>query len=124
MILFNTTVSVPTDVIRQIGLEITQSAMREICSRNFTMDDAALIEYILENAAFTVAAKSEKSCEGWTLEKRQAEVIANELRNGRKIMAIKEFRSATGADLRSAKLFLDKFGCSEIGATEFLAVFV
>lgn len=127
MILFNTNVSVPKHVIQQIGNEIKNTLMRDlhIDPRFETLhDDLQVINDKLANAIYSFAISQEKSCEGWSLEKHQAERVANELRNNRKIMAIKEFRTYTGAGLRDSKLFLDKFGMGEIGAMEFLAVFV
>ncbi len=127
MILFNANVSVPKHIIIAIGDEI-----RAILIRNLTNDpryammndDIQIINNKLENAIYSFAASQEKSCEGWKLEKYQAERVANELRSDRKIMAIKEFRTYTGAGLRDSKLFLDKFGLGEVAAMEFLAVFV
>ena len=73
------------------------------------------------------AAHSEKSCDGWRLDPHQAQTIASEMRKGRKIMAIKEFRGATGAGLRDAKEFIEKFGengTGDVAAMEFMNVFV
>lgn len=127
MILFNANVSVPKHIIESIGNEIRNIFMRNLHGDpRFEMmqDDLQVINTKLENAIYSFAASQEKSCEGWTLEKHQAEAVANEMRLGRKIMAIKEFRTYTGAGLRDSKLFLDKFGMNEVGAMEFLAVFV
>jgi hypothetical protein len=127
MILFNANVAVPKHIIEAIGNEIKNTLMRDLHGDpRFEMlqDDLRVIEHKLENAIFSFASSQEKSCEGWSLEKHQAEAVANELRLDRKIMAIKEFRTYTGAGLRDSKLFLDKFGMGEVGAMEFLAVFV
>lgn len=127
MILFDTKVSVPKHILLHIGEEIRHMFMRSLeADPRFEMmrDDLQVINNKMENAITAFAISQEKSCEGWTLEKHQAERIANEIRNYRKIMAIKEFRAATGAGLKEAKYFLDKFEMNEIGAMEFLAVFV
>ena len=127
MILFNANVSVPKHIIEKIGNEIKGLLIRDLQSDpRFEMmqDDLQVISNKMENAIYSFATSQEKSCEGWSLEKHQAEAVANELRLDRKIMAIKEFRTYTGAGLRDSKLFLDKFGLGEVGAMEFLAVFV
>ena len=127
MILFNANISVPKHIIQQIGNEIKNTLMRDLHSDprySMLFDDLQVINDKLANAIYSFATSQEKSCEGWSLEKHQAEAVANELRKDRKIMAIKEFRTYTGAGLRDSKLFLDKFGLGEVGAMEFLAVFV
>ena len=127
MILFNANVSVPKHIIEQIGGEIQNLFLRDINSDSrysMMQDDIQVLNDKLSNAIYSFATSQEKSCEGWSLEKHQAERIANELRLDRKIMAIKEFRTATGAGLMDSKIFLDKFGLGEVAALEFLAVFV
>lgn len=127
MILFDTKVSVPKHIIMHIGDEIRKALFKDLESDpryEMMFDDLQVISNKMDNAIYAYASSQEKSCEGWALEKHQAEAVANELRLGRKIMAIKEFRAATGAGLRDSKLFLDKFPLNEIGAMELLAVFV
>lgn len=129
MILFQANVAVPAHIVEQIGSGIKQLLIKTLASRGLKDDrfDELTIHEIsmtMNDVVDAYAARQEKSCEGWTLTKDQAELVAFELRNDRKIMAIKQFRTATGAGLRDSKLFLDKFGLGNVGAIEFMAVFV
>ena len=125
MLLFETRVAVPKNVVYQIGMQVVDRLIEDLLkSSEFGVNDINLIKHKAENAALAYANTQEKSCEGWSIEKDQAVMIADQLRRGLKIAAIKEFRAATGAGLRDAKLFLDKFEPNEVGAMEFMAVFV
>ena len=125
MILFETRVSVPENVVYQIGTNVVDYLINDLLQNSdFSVNDINLIKHKAENAALAFAKSQSKSCDGWSLTKDQANMVAHELRRGLRIAAIKEFRAATGAGLRDAKEFLDKFQPNEVGAMEFLATFV
>ena len=125
MILFETRVAVPKNIIYQICMDMKDKVLNDLVQNSeFAAPDIMMIQTRMETVAAAIANSNEKSCEGWSLEKHQAEMCAAAIRNGQKILAIKEFRAATGAGLREAKLLMDKFEMNEIGAIEFMAVFV
>jgi len=128
MIYFETRVSVPEHIVAQIGYEIRhrfldglKQEMRIAPTIKFNIDE------ILLSAIREYASTQMKTCEGWSLTADQAKTIASEMRANRKIMAIKEFRAATGASLRETKAFLENFGEDGVGekaGLEFLDTFV
>lgn len=130
MILFQTNVVVPKHIIDQIGIELRHLLIKEMASRSLSaisdLNENIIHEVsdIMTTVVHAYASKLEKSCDGWSLTKEQAENIAYKLRKGLKIMAIKGFRKATGAGLADSKYFIEKFGLGEVAAVEFLAVFV
>lgn len=128
MIYFETRVSVPKHIVEKIGLEIRERFMRGIYEEtHLSSRDIGQIDEILQSVILKYSSNQEKSCDGYSLTKDDAEIIANEMKQNRKLMAVKEFRRATGAGLREAKSFLEKFGVQGIGETaaiEFLSVFI
>lgn len=128
MILFQANVAVPKHIIDQIGQNIKSKLVHELALKldEFQMSEIDLmnVENTLNGVIWAVANAENKTCEGWSLSKEQANDIAHQLRQDRKIMAIKRFREATGAGLADSKYFIDKFGLGEVAAIEFLTVFV
>ena len=125
MILFETRVAVPKNTVYQIGCSVADQLIKSLIENSeFSANDINLIKHRAEQAALAIANSTEKSCEGWTVDHDQANLIASLLRKERRIEAIKEFRAATGAGLREAKDLIDKFPADNRGAMEFLATFV
>lgn len=117
-------VSVPSSVVRKIGEDIKNLVVGDLAGMGiFNLDQLKVIELTIDEKTRIMALNSAKSCEGWTLSAEQASDIAILLKDYRKIDAIKEFRAATGAGLKQAKYFIDKFGIGVEGFVNFRQAF-
>ena len=109
---------VPSRVIKSIGEDI---------KRNFLLRQVHHSEEELMRMAhdfdMSVSQVSDEHCpsvDGYRLTDKQVDVIADLLRLGKPIGAIKEFRAATGEDLRTAKNFIDRFAKGKTAEEAFL----
>jgi ribosomal protein L7/L12 len=128
-IMFQTYVAVPRDVIMEIGQGIRRFVVTEMVHQKNTYDsykedDIKDIGLLIDGAVAAYADAGSKSFDGWNLGKEEAREVASKIRQGLKIMAIKEFRTHTGAGLKEAKEVIDNFTCDEQGALRFLAAFM
>ncbi len=125
MILFQTSVRVPGGVVRRLGTELKYLLLNDITQNNdFSSKELHNIRKSMEKVVDEFSNSQKKSCDGWELDQSVAYTIADHLRRGKRINAIRDFRSATGAGLKESKDFLDRFGTGEIGSVEFIASFV
>lgn len=129
MISFRTNVSVPKDVIEQIGEQIKNLVVVDMHTEArqwnvWTPQEVERVKQLIGKAVVNYAFTEQKICDGWTLEREEAEIIAAHLRDYKLIYAIKAFRTATGAGLAESKYFLDKFGKGPFSAEEFLTAFI
>lgn len=126
MLIFQTHAAVPEHVVRQIGLEIKEIVVRNLID-DFQLADKDKDIYrftkVMDRAINAYAKAEKKSCEGYELDKKSAHTIAQFLRKGQKINAIKEFRFQTGTELKEAHKLINSFAASEVGAVEFLVTF-
>ena len=126
--LFQTHVEVPEWVIKKIALEIKEKFFEEMlidhhfdylskgCRMyNLGMKYNKVVDDFTENYT--------PEYQGYRVSMGRAKIIAHYLKNHRKIDAIKEFRSETGADLRDSKLLIDEFGTGPESGSKFLAAF-
>lgn len=126
--LFQTHVEVPEWVIKKIALEIKEKFFEEMlidhhfdylskgCRMyNLGMKYNKVVDDFTENYT--------PEYQGYRVSMGSARIIAQHLVNRKKIDAIKEFRSETGADLRDSKLLIDEFGTGPESGSKFLAAF-
>jgi ribosomal protein L7/L12 len=128
-ILFQTCVAVPSDTIAMIGegirrLVITEMKNEMIYYDAYTKEDVNTVDTLITKAIEAYVDATKKSCNGFSLDASQARAVAGYMRRNQKILAIKEFRTHTGAGLKDAKDTLESFGYGEIGAMQFLSAFV
>jgi hypothetical protein len=116
---------VPQSVIKAIEKDIKNEFTKQLTQYKGMGDD--WVEMLLKDfdiALQNVADKNFKSADGYRLKQSSALEIANFLKNGKKIEAIKEFRLATGEGLRESKHFIDKFQTGDQGYIDFLNAFL
>jgi len=112
---YTTTITVPEEAIRKIGNDLLNTVLCDI-GRDVGVDDINLTDEQIERIGMKMTTALETLCkinrvsvDGYHLNSKQITDIYFELAHGRKIGAIKMFRSATDAGLREAKEFIDKF---------------
>lgn len=105
--IFQTYQQVPERVIKAIGEDIK----RNMALRLRYMESDQLMEIManFDLAIDQVASEKSPSVDGYRLTDRQVGDIAEYIRIGKPIDAIKEFRMATSAQLREARDFIYKF---------------
>ena len=114
---YTTTTVVPEAVVREICRELTNNTIHGLLSEEMDLSDEQilLIKQDMVRISASMCKDSRPSVDGWELNRNQVAEIVYELTNYRRIGAIKAFRSFTGAGLRHAKEFIDKF-CADPGA--------
>ena len=105
--MFQTYQRVPRRVIKAIGEDIKANFMRRNC--HLDHEDQIKLSVELDLAIAQIADEHSPSVDGYRLADKVVSVIADLIRNGKPIAAIKEFRAATGEGLRESKDFIDKF---------------
>lgn len=123
MITFRTDVQVPKETIRQIERTITDNVMKSKYLFYFSSGELETVNMALQQA-FEVLTKSPVLNADWELPEKTVLEIANSLRSGKRIFAIKEFRTATGADLREARNIIDQFPLDNRGGKLFIMTFI
>lgn len=98
---------VPRRVIEAIGKDIRANFMRRMV--HLDHEDLIRMGHDFDMAISQIADEHCPSVDGYRLTDKVVSVIADLLRMGKPIAAIKEFRAATGEDLRKSKDFIDKF---------------
>ncbi len=121
--LFQTYVSIPSHIIEKIGYEIRRRFIKSLEKDGVPEEEIYKLSGRLSIACAEVANNYSSTCEGWSIDQRQAIEIANMLAKGERIQAIKMFRSATNSGLREAKEFIDKFRLDGSGAASFMIAF-
>lgn len=118
--IFNISQRVPSKTIEEIGKAIAKEV-----DKNLKVDDdlKAYIRTIMMMSISKIATFSEPIVEGYKLTACQVSVIAGYLDDGQKVSAIREFRLATGSNLRESKGFIEKFGTGPAAAKTFMRVF-
>lgn len=109
---------VPRRVIQAIGDNIKHNFMRRMVHLNH--EDLIKMSHDFDMAISQISDEHCPSVDGYRLTDKQAVVIGDLLRMGKPIGAIKEFRAATGADLREAKNFIDNFSKGKTAEEAFL----
>ena len=109
--IYSTHVAVPESAIHQICTDLLRNTIHECAGEDIdlTQHQLMLLSRKMNAVMDSMCQSNRVSIDGWRLEDKQIYEIANELHNGRKIGAIKAFRSATGAGLKEAKHFIDSF---------------
>lgn len=105
--IFQTYQRVPARVIKAIGQDIKRNMFLRL--RHMNQDDLLQMGLDFDMAIDQVASEHAPSVDGYRLTDKQVGVIADLIKMGKSIGAIKEFRYATGEGLREAKHFIDKF---------------
>ena len=105
--MFQTYQVVPQRVIKAIGQDIMKNVMLRM--RHLEDKEAVQLVHEIEMAIDQVASEHSPSVDGYRLTDKQVGEIGELIKIGKPIGAIKEFRFATGAGLREAKTFIDKF---------------
>lgn len=105
--MFQTYQRVPQRVIKAIGQDIKKNIMLRM--RHLEDGEALQLLHEIEMAIDQVSSEHAPSVDGYRLTENQVAVIGDLIRMGKPIGAIKEFRHATGEQLREAKNFIDKF---------------
>ena len=116
--------AVPQRVIKVIGEDIKAKFAYQLSQYKGMGDD--WVEMLLkdfDNALQAIADENSKVVDGYRLKESSVKEIAEFLRIGKRIAAIKEFRYATGEGLKEAKHFIDKFQTGDQGYIEFLNAF-
>ena len=122
--IFSTSTAVPANTIKEIGLELQKRAMiRLLQMGGLTDEDLDKITYAFSKELFKLVIENVATVDGLSLKKDDVSFIANLLKNGKRISAIKEFRSVTGIGLREAKDFIDEFPSDVRGALDFMNTF-
>ena len=117
MISMQTTVVITPDVIRQIRDKVVDHTMKSLILHDFETDSLDTIEQILRQAFGSVSQDNKPIAqEDVNLSDQEVTDIAKFLLEGKKVYAIKAFRSATGKGLKDSKDFLHKFGLG-VGAS-------
>ena len=107
MFMFESYQMVPSNVIKQIGNAIFEAYVKDLHLADEMLD---YIKIIFNHAVKEVASNATPSVDGYKLNNKQVEAVASHLANGKRISAIREFRSATGCDIKKAKDIIDRFG--------------
>jgi len=113
---------VPGRVIKAIGEEIQRNFELRIRASRSTEEINDLLTNF-ELAIAQVSTENAPSVDGYKLCDQVVAEIGELLRQNKRIPAIKEFRMATGAGLREAKYFIDKFASGEEGFIQFTNAF-
>jgi len=113
---------VPGRVIKAIGEEIQRNFELRIRASRSTEEINDLLTNF-ELAIAQVSTENAPSVDGYKLCDRAVAEIGELLRQNKRIPAIKEFRMTTGAGLREAKYFIDKFASGEEGFIQFTNAF-
>jgi hypothetical protein len=125
---FHPEVKVPKNIVCQIGDDIRIRFLEKVANhiRWIRREDHEMLDELFRSVVYDLTNNRDKSSDGWVLDERTVDVIANEMTQFQKIGAIREFRSITGASLRESKEFIEKFGASGKGplaAKEFRRAF-
>lgn len=109
--IYSTHVAVPENTIRNICTDLMRNTVHECMGIDMNLDQhqLALLGRKMNGIIDSMCKANRISVDGWHLEQDQVNEIAQELHNGRKIGAIKAFRSVTGSDLKTAKDLIDSF---------------
>jgi hypothetical protein len=109
--IYTTTVAVPEETIRTICTNLKRNTMHGMLGMDIHLDDEQLylMEKKMDAVIDSMCDSSRITVDGWHLTDANVLEIASFLRDCQKIAAIKAFRSFTGAGLREAKEFIDKF---------------
>jgi ribosomal protein L7/L12 len=105
--MFQTFQRVPKRMIQAIGEDIKKNFLLRMV--HHSEQELMRMGHDFDMAISQVSDEHCPSVDGYRLTDKQAAVIGDLLRMGKSIGAIKEFRAATGEDLRTAKNFIDKF---------------
>ena len=105
--MFQTYQQVPERVIRAIGEDIKKNMALRL--RYLEADKLMDVMVDFDLAIDQVASEKSPSVDGYRLTDLQVGNIAEQIRIGKPIDAIKEFRMATSAQLREARDFIYKF---------------
>lgn len=126
MISFKTTLNVPPDALRQIRDKIIESTMKSLLLRDDVGTDLmTIVDQDLRQAfAGLVQGNSPLTEKDVSFSDQQVYNIAEFLKSGKKIYAIKAFRAASGKGLKDTKDFLDKFGLGEGASQLFISMFI
>jgi len=110
---YTTTTVVPERVIREVCEDLINNSIHNIMGIDLELTNGqiSLIKNHMTNVMDSMCLANRTSVDGWELDMKQVNAVAHSLHNHKKIEAIKTFRAATGAGLREAKDFIDKF-CS------------
>ena len=109
---------VPRRVIQAIGDDIKKNFLYRMV--HHSEQELMRMSHDFDMAISQIADEHCASVDGYRLTDRQVDVIADLLRIGKPIGAIKEFRAATGEDLRKAKNFIDRFTKGKTSEEAFL----
>jgi len=125
--LFSTLVKVPASVVKEIGEKIFRTFFEQVYNDttvNFSDEQMDRLRFHFQQSLTYHMDTNSKSVDGFVIPSESALKISDCLRKQLRIAAIKEFRSATNADLITAKRIIDKFPANEDGAKKFLDSFI
>lgn len=109
---------VPRRVIQAIGKDVKANFLRRMV--HHSEQEILRMSHDFDMAISQIADEHCASVDGYRLTDKQADTIADCLRIGKPIAAIKEFRAATAVDLRTAKHFIDRFTKGKTAEESFL----
>lgn len=122
---YQTTVSVPGEVISRIGTDIGAQFFGQLniqCA-HLEDEDVKMIMAAYGDAVRDHSENNRKKVDGWYLSSHAIAEIATCLKNEQKINAIKHFRAETKADLLESKHFIERYETNEAGAKKLIEDF-
>lgn len=114
---------VPKETIREIGEAISLEYVKNLKNISTDLEQVILKGMIEATSKVADSEGGQATVDGYTLTNMAVELIASYLNDGKRVMAIRELRAATGAELKPAKDFIDQFGVGRDAFVKFKMAF-
>ena len=123
MFTFTTTLDVPSSIVNIIGQNIRKN-FKDLMLKDNPDGEVYEIDMLLNKAIGICVNDSIKTCEGHSLMSEDVYEIANFIRFGMRVPAIKAFRKVTSTGMKQASDFIKSFEEGTDGAQSFINSFI